>query len=484
MSQHTEIIVIFEQTPGDAPDKWTENFIHFNELIINRLLEKPVNISRSPDLERSNRQERSQLLASSHAVLVILSDVSQISPSLTLWFEALEDALAGKETKPKILKIIKNQSALVDQIPVLKSVLPITFYTEQDHATHASMLYDEMMVYEAERQYWIKLVDLAYDLYFQVSERRTGHPLIKADKTIYLAFTSPDQDRNRSVLERELKRFGFTILPATTLPDTQAAFSAAVTDALSRSQLSIHIFGDESGATLSDAAYSIVDLQNKIAADYYSLLLSEEESPSLSRYIWVSPYLSLTNERQRLKLEQLTRDPSLLKGAELVKAPLEKFKSMVLSRLTASGSTETGETHGRAFYVIAPFGYDTVISPYVTAIQSAGFDCLALAQGNTRQLINTHYKYLLSAVGVLLYVPENHQIWFDRKITDMIKSPGMGRETPFQAVLVVTADKSLIVPQPTALPHISVYHTGQNGMLTDVEAVLKRLTQSLNPQQV
>jgi len=114
---------------------------------------------------------------------------------------------------------------------------------------------------EAERKFWAKLEDLAYDIHQTlrvlealpdgdapvvlpesfaptVESIPTGTP---AGKVIYLAETTPDLSAEREKIRRELEQAGHRVLPDQPLP-TPPAFEPTVCDHLAQSALSVHLF--------------------------------------------------------------------------------------------------------------------------------------------------------------------------------------------------------------------------------------------------
>ena len=132
--------------------------------------------------------------------------------------------------------------------------------------------YTDYFSSEAERQYWMKMVDLAYDIYDTLNYLRNdvGSAEVKnifKRKTIYLAETGHDLSVQRNIIKRELQRHGYVVLPNQTLPGNIRQLENLVRKDLAESHLSIHLIGNAYGDIPLGADRSIVDLQTKFAAD-------------------------------------------------------------------------------------------------------------------------------------------------------------------------------------------------------------------------
>ena len=150
--------------------------------------------------------------------------------------------------------------------------------------------YTDYFSTEAERQYWMKIVDLAYDIFdtlvFYREERKTEVRNLQKRKTIYLAETGHDLSVQRNIIKRELQRHGYLVLPNQTLPGNLHDLEKTVRKDLLESNLSIHLIGSAYGEIPVGAERSVVDLQNKLAAE--KSIKSREDNEDFTRLIWIS----------------------------------------------------------------------------------------------------------------------------------------------------------------------------------------------------
>src|SRR5690606_2369456 len=108
---------------------------------------------------------------------------------------------------------------------------------------------------EAERSYWMKMVDMAYDIY-QIQGKLIEAGAVKTDdsgkdigkdKTIYLANSGVDMIIQRDIIKRELFRHGYRVLPDQSLPKEVHALEAMIKQDLDKCCLSIHLVGEDYG---------------------------------------------------------------------------------------------------------------------------------------------------------------------------------------------------------------------------------------------
>src|SRR5688572_16932242 len=186
--------------------------------------------------------------------------------------------------------------------------------------------YTDYFSTEAERQYWMKMVDLAYDIYDTIVQLKdesfkTEVKNIYKRKTIYLAETGHDLSVQRNIIKRELQRHGYMVLPNQTLPGSATELEKMVRRDVEDASLSIHLIGSAYGEIPEGADRSIVDLQNRFAAEKSHQVGKEQ----FSRLIWISPALVNASERQKAFIDNLKRDVDAQEGAEILQTPLEDF---------------------------------------------------------------------------------------------------------------------------------------------------------------
>jgi hypothetical protein len=152
--------------------------------------------------------------------------------------------------KTRIFKVIKTYLPYEKHPKALDRLLGYEFFDFDDAGCprEFSRLYGP----EAERKFWNKLNDLAYDIH-QTLEILEALPngeavsdvilpaLTQTDgKVIYLAETTADLTVEREKVRRELEQAGHRVLPDIPLPDPPS-FEQTVLQNLSQSTLSVHL---------------------------------------------------------------------------------------------------------------------------------------------------------------------------------------------------------------------------------------------------
>src|SRR5262245_50700363 len=117
--------------------------------------------------------------------------------------------------KGRIFKVVKTPVPPEMYPPELKSLLGYEFYTVHPETGRVREL-DEIFGPEAQREFWIKLDDLAHDICRLLEEVEGGQSSAAATDgaTVFLAETTSDLRGQREAIKRDLQQHGHTVLPA------------------------------------------------------------------------------------------------------------------------------------------------------------------------------------------------------------------------------------------------------------------------------
>ena len=144
---------------------------------------------------------------------------------------------------------------------------------------------------------------------------------------VYLAECSYDRRPQRELLEGELKRLSYPVLPNKRLPTDEAEYVAAVEALLARCALSIHLVGENYSAVPDGpTGKSVGILQNELAA-------ARCRSGGLKRLIWLPQGTTSQNPVQRAVIEALPHDAQALFGADLIAGDIEELRTAVHATL-------------------------------------------------------------------------------------------------------------------------------------------------------
>ena len=235
------------------------------------------------------------------------------------------------ENKARIFKVLKTPVDTQESLPaVMKDVLGYEFFTfDGETPLELDPAYGE----EYAQDYNRKIGKLAWDISQLLKKLETdtgdsGHDDHTAAKTtIYLAECSYDRKETREILEGELRRHGYTVLPDRQLPQVEEDYVAAVERLLARCRLAIHLVGESYGAVPDGPSQrSVVVLQNELASQ-------RSQSGALPRVIWLPEGTSSEQAQQQAFIEALHQDAEAQFGADLITGDLEDLKTSVHATL-------------------------------------------------------------------------------------------------------------------------------------------------------
>jgi hypothetical protein len=307
--------------------------------------------------------------------------------------------------------------------------------------------YTDYFSTEAERQYWMKMVDLAYDIYDTIihlkdESSKTEVKNIYKRKTIFLAETGHDLSVQRNIIKRELQRHGYIVLPNQTLPGSLGELEKVVQRDLAESNLSIHLIGSAYGEIPTGSDRSVVDIQNKIAAE--KSVKAKETKEDFTRLIWISPTLNNASEKQKGFIENIKRDVEAQEGAEILQTPLEDFKNIMREELVESGERKASEDPGgRSVYLMHDRVDVNDVKPIKDVLEKSGFRVLVPEfEGELLDVRKKHIDNLRSFDAAIIYKGKVNEQWVRMKALDLLKAPGFGRKKPIMGKAILTAPGS------------------------------------------
>ena len=298
---------------------------------------------------------------------------------------------------------------------------------------------------ESQREFWMKMVDLVYDIheiYIERKEKITQDMIrpIGDRKTVYLAETAQDLTIQRNIIKRELLRFGFKVLPVRALPPTAEQIEKQVKKDLKESSLSIHLVGSSYGMVPDGSQHSTVDIQNQIAAEWSKKIHEDKKREDETvRFIWISPNLRAASERQLTFVENVKRDITSLEGEEILQTPLEDFKNIIREELFAESHRSSYRMHKveengddkQKVYIIHDQVDKPAVEPIKEHIKKLGYSVLKPSfKGNLLDLRENHIDNLRRFDFALIYQGQVNDQWVRMKLLDLLKAPGFGRRKP------------------------------------------------------
>lgn len=339
------------------------------------------------------------------------------------------------QDKCRVFKVLKTHVPLDQHPPELRSVLGYEFF-KIDQETGKPRELNEIFGPEAERDFWIKLDDLAHDMcnLLQTLERgaRASEmpPVPQLAGSVYLALTTSDAKDEREALKRELQQHGYKVLPDRPLPETEAEVEAAVRADLAECRMSIHIVGRTYGVIPEGATLSLCEIQNELA-------IARGAAGGFSRLVWIEPGLVIEDERQRQAIERLRNDPRIITGADVLEKPFEDLRTLVSARLRqddVSTGTKANAGEGAAgppcLYVIHDQRDTHAVSAWVDFL-CADFEVIRpVFDGDEADARAYHEENLRIADGIVIFYGAGNESWLRRKLSEVQKSAGYGRTKP------------------------------------------------------
>ncbi len=449
MAFEIDVLITFAEKDNEAAQKselgWVSQFKKFLELMLLQVLGSKPNIVLKSEFDTATAPS---LNNSAILVAVLTKEFVQSGRCLDNVETFYKAASSSKINR--VFKVMKAPLTLQEQPPRLRDMIGYDMY-QLDTETGVEKEYSDFFSQEAEKQYWMKLVDLAYDIHDALMILNEGD--IKSEvkniykrKSIYLAETGHDLSVQRNIIKRELQRHGYIVLPKNTLPTQLSEVEREVKRDLDECNLSIHLIGSAYGEIPEGADRSIVDIQNKLAAE--AALSKRQSKQEFSRLIWISQNLKNASDKQKSFIDTIKRDTEAQEGAEILQNPLEDFKNIMREELLESQERKhVDESGGKSIYLVHDKIDDSAVKPFREVIEKSGFKVLIPAfEGELLEVRKQHIDNLRNFDGAIIFKGKVNDQWVRMKVLDLLKAPGFGRKKPIQGKAIVGASSSNLDP--------------------------------------
>jgi hypothetical protein len=476
-----DVLIVFAEKDNEAAKNelgWVSQFKRFLELMLNQVLGEKSKIMLKAEYDNITSPKLQNV-----GVLVSVLSKDFIQSGACL--DHLESFHKGIEGAPKnrqrAFKVFKSPLSAQEQPPRLRDLIGYEMY-QLDSDSGEVREYTDYFSTEAERQYWMKMVDLAYDIFDtlvylkDIGSSKAEVKNIYKRKTIYLAETGHDLSVQRNIIKRELQRHGYIVLPNQTLPGTLSELEKVVHRDLSDCSLSIHLIGSAYGEIPAGADRSVVDIQNKLAAE--KSLRAKESKEEFTRLIWISPVLNNASDRQKGFIENIKRDVEAQEGAEILQTPLEDFKNIMREELIDAGERKTTEElGGRSVYLMHDRVDVADVKPIKEVLEKNGFRVLIPEfEGELLEVRKKHIDNLRTFDAAIIYKGKVNEQWVRMKALDLLKAPGFGRKKPIIGKAILAAPGSTLNVESFKSQNLRVI---ESDPLRSVESI-KSLIQEFN----
>lgn len=475
MALDIDVVITFaekdNEKAGQQEISWVSQFKKFLELMLLQVLGHKPNILL--------KEEYDSITASTMdnaAVLVAILSKDFIESGRCLDTVESFYKTIGSSKVNRVFKVMKSPLSITEQPPRLRDLIGYDMY-QLDTETGLMKEYSDFFSEEAERQYWMKMVDLAYDIHEALLFLKEGETNVEVKnilkrKTIYLAETGHDLSVQRNIIKRELQRHGYIVLPNHTLPTSAVDLEKIVRKDLEECTLSVHLIGSAYGEIPEGAEQSVVDIQNKLAAEQAKAKKGRKEE--FSRLIWISPNLKNASDRQRSFIDSIKRDVEAQEGAEILQNPLEDFKNIMREELLESGDRVIDDHQGRAIYLLHDRVDHQAVKPFREAIEKNGFKVIEpIFEGDLLDVRKNHIDNLRTLDGAIIFKDKVNDQWVRMKILDLLKAPGFGRKKPIQGKAIVTANGTVEGIDAFKSQNLTVITGDQNKSIESLKSFLQ-----------
>ncbi|ELR69995.1 hypothetical protein C900_04422 [Fulvivirga imtechensis AK7] len=482
MAFEIDILITYadaDNQPAESGNGWVTDFKRFLELMLQQVLgEKPKMLLKS---------EHDSITGGDVKKIGILIPI--LSPSFIAsgeCLDTLEEFLkAAKSDFPRVFKVLKKPITFEEQPTKLRELIGFDLYN-MDLDTGRIEDYKDFFSTEAEQNFWMKMVDLAYEIHEslisleQKSKRADVKPLFSR-RSIYLAETGHDLTIQRNIIKRELQRHGYKVLPDHTLPQNVNELKKVIKKEVEESSLSIHLIGNSYGEIPEGSDKSIVDIQNQIASEKSSLL---KDKSAFSRLIWISPHLNHASEKQIAFIESIKRDMASTEGAEILQTPLEDFKNIVREELIEVGidkklnrHTEEAVQNGKVkVYMLYDKLDEKDVEPIKKFIAKSGFAVLEPSfEGGLLTLRQHHITNLRNFDAAIIYQGGVNDQWVRMKLLDLLKAPGFGRRKPVKGKAIISKKEEKLDISSYKSHNIMVIDGSKKDSLDSLKVFLEEL---------
>ncbi len=457
MDKSPNILLIYssrDDQPAEGAQKgWVTNFHKFLSTLLSQISRNQPEIK----LLESSKLKVTDLEQALAAMVVISESFASDEKAVnTVSGWALSEQ-SNKSLKidgvSTFLKVVKSPIDVDSVFPDFSDLISYDFYYVDAH-TGRMEEFTRFFGSDAEKGFWMKLVDIAYDLAHLMDQSTEGkaskkkQKAVGRDRTVYLASTGMDLLIQRDVIKRELRRHGYEVLPNQSLPKDAAKLEEMVKKDLEKCRMAIHMIGEDYGYRPEGSEKSVVDIQGSVAHEH-TMKMSEynkknDNSEPFSRLVWLSPDLNNVSERQRLFIEDIKSGAALVEEAEVLQIQLQELKSIIREELITGGRfhvkrdvkgyDDKDEEGVKIVYLIADQRDLDGSKKVEDELAKKGIKVLRPNyDGDLVDIRYVHQQNLKRCDGSIIYYGNATYEWIRTKQFDLMKAPGFGRDKPLRA---------------------------------------------------
>jgi hypothetical protein len=440
-----------ELIPGQ--NGWVTNLHRALEVRVAQLLGKEPHIWRDPKL-KGNDDFAETLIERLARVAVLITVVSPRyvkSDWAMKELAAFADAAQHQgglriEDKLRIFKVLKTPVPLDKHPAELQPVLGYEFFKLDPDSGRVREL-NEIFGTEAQRDFWLRLDDLAHDICDLLEKLDHAEVLSAAQSAgqgVFLAETTSDLREQRETLRRDLQQHGYAVYPSRPLPCVDGELRAAVTADLEKCKLSVMLVGRHHSTVPEGCKDSLLEVQNRVT-------MERAKRGNFARVLWIPPGLEIEDERQAQFVDGLRLDPHMVEGADLLETYFEDLRTVIQEKLQRppepvpgpavkgpAASTASAAAH-KSLYVIHDQRDSDAVAEWVGYLFGDFEVTQSVFEGDEAEIREYHDENLRESDGVLIFYGSTNECWVRRKLREIQKAPGYGRTKPAPVVGIIVA---------------------------------------------
>ena len=326
------------------------------------------------------------------------------------------------------------------------------FYVEEDNTPiELDPVYGEKY-----REDFLRIVNkLSWDIAQLLLQLGSGDPKYGPvkDETlskplIYLAECSPDRWKAREILEGELERHGYAVLPDRQLPTDEADYIAEVQRLLARCRFSIHLIGSSYGLVPDGPSEkSVVALQNELAAKC-------SQTIGLRRMIWLPEGTRSESAPQQSLISAIHQDAGMQFGADLITGDIEELKGAIhaaLKKMEEQKQAPPPPPGHKMVFVLCDEKDRKDTVPLLKFLKGKVLEIkLPVFTGDAAQVREANQELFMTCDAVILFYGAGDEAWKFHQQNEIKKIQGLRSEKPLMASYTylagpATDDKELLL---------------------------------------
>ncbi|OHX65948.1 hypothetical protein [Flammeovirga pacifica] len=314
--------------------------------------------------------------------------------------------------------------------------------------------------------FWLLISDLALDIH-EYNDRSISS---RGQRYLFLGETSDDLRMERILLKRDLKAYGYKLLPTSNYGMETEEISKSQWQDLQKSELSIHLVGGRNGTPSDNDLFSIQEWEEKVSETYV-----KQNENALKKFVWVPPAIRFQTDKRKFYVEKLLKNIDEHEFTLTFRTDLEKFKSILHGELMDSRHEkdleDIDDMYKRKVYIMNDNIDKVKAEGLKQKLNSMGFGVLNLDVGQGAKMMRRqHQRHLQLCNSTIIYVDEAPEAWIKAKLQDNLRASGLGRKEPLKIKALVCSSFSLATKLTELLEQNALYQSV--GVFTDDDVMI------------